>query len=307
MFLKVIFPVLIIIVLSYILSKFKKLEHHILSVLAIYILSPALILRAFDMHGELLIKNSFLTSLHLILYVIVMYVISKYLAKLLKLSNRSKYSLILLSFLPNTGNIGIPVIELYLGTEGSSYATLILVITSILTQTYGVYIASRGSSNLEDSRKSLENAIKNVISLPLIYVSILGFILSIFSIKLPFFLKEPIYNLGFSALILGLIQLGIVLGKTKINFVPLKFVISANLLKLVVAPIVAASIGYLIGFRGIELKVIILQFAMPSALYCSILSSYFNLIPKTVGVTVFISTTMSFITLYILIEILQFF
>ncbi|MFN4245376.1 MAG: AEC family transporter [Brevinematia bacterium] len=307
MFLKVLFPVLIIIAISYLLSKFKKIDPHNLSILSIYILSPALILRAFDMHGEILIKNFLLISIHLVIYMVVMYTISKYLSIALKLSNRSKYSLILLSFLPNTGNIGIPVVEFYLGTKGSSYATLILVITSIATQTYGVYLASRGSYNSENSKEDLKNALKNVLSLPLIYISILGIIFSILGIKLPSFLKEPIYGLGFSALIIGLIQLGIVLGKTKINYIPIKFVILANSLKLIVAPIVAISIGYALGFRGIELKVIALQYAMPSALYCTILSNFFNLIPKTIGITVFISTTISFITLYILIEILQLF
>lgn len=307
MFLKVLFPVLIVIVVSYIISKYKKVDPFNLSILAMYILSPALILRAFDMYGEFLIKNFLLTSIHLILQTFGMYIISRLVAEIMNLSNRSKYGLILLSFLPNTGNIGIPVIELYLGNKASSYATLVLVITSIITQTYGVYLASKGKTTSGNPIKDLKNSIKNVLTLPLIYVVILGIILSLFNIKLPYFLKEPVYNLGLSALILGLIQLGIVLGKTKIEFIPLKFVIVVNVLKLVISPLVATGLGILLGFEGLELKVIILQYAMPSALYCTILSNFFKLIPRSVGVSVFFSTIFGFITLYIIMEIMELF
>lgn len=307
MFLKVLFPVLLVIVVSYILSRFRKIDPFNLSVLSMYILSPALILRAFDIYGEMLVKNFFLTFVHIVIQVVVMYFISRIVAEVFKFSNRSKYALILLSFLPNTGNIGIPVIEFYLGTQASSYATLVLVITSIMTQTYGVYLASRGVHNSGDSFKDLSNAVKNIISLPLIYVVIAGVMLSLINVKLPFFLKEPIYGLGFSALILGLVQLGVVLGKTKIELIPWRFVIISNILKLIVSPIVAFLIAYVLGFRGVELKVIVLQYAMPSALYCSILSNFFDLLPRAVGVSVFFSTIFGFVSLYILMEILQLF
>ncbi|MEN2997946.1 MAG: AEC family transporter [Brevinematia bacterium] len=305
LFLKVLFPVLIVIVLSYILSKYRKVDPFNLSVLSMYILSPALILRAFDMYGDFLIKNFLLVSIHLTVQTIVMFLISRSIASILKFSNRSTYSLILLSFLPNTGNIGIPVTEFYLGTKASSFATLVLVVTSIITQTYGVYLASRGVHSSGDSLKDLKNSLKNVLTLPLIYTVLLGTLLTILGVKLPFFLKEPVYWLGFSALVMGLVQLGVILSKTKIELIPVKFVIIALLLKLIVSPCIAFLIGNLLGFRGLELKVITLQYAMPSALYCSILSSYFNLIPRTVGISVFFSTIIGFASLYGLIELLQ--
>lgn len=305
MFLKVLFPVLAVIGVSYALSKYRKVDPSNLSTLSIYILSPALILRAFDTHGEMLLKNFLPTSLHLLFQIIAMYLIARTAAKMLKLSTRARYSLILLSFLPNTGNIGIPVTELYLGSEGSSFATLVLVVTSIITQTYGVYLASRGTHNSGDSMNDLLNSLKNTLTLPLIYVVILGVVLSALNLKMPFFLREPVHWLGFSALVLGLVQLGIVLGRTKITSVPVKFVVTAILLKLIVSPLVAFGIGHILGFRGIELKVIVLQYAMPSALYCSILSSFFGLIPRTTGVTVFFSTILGLGTIYITMELLE--
>ncbi len=83
MFLKVLFPVLIVIVVSYIISKYKKVDPFNLSILAMYILSPALILRAFDMYGEFLIKNFLLTSIHLILQTFGMYIIYRLVAEIM--------------------------------------------------------------------------------------------------------------------------------------------------------------------------------------------------------------------------------
>ncbi|MGC8964187.1 MAG: AEC family transporter [Brevinematia bacterium] len=305
MFLKVIFPVFIVILVSYLFSKFKKVDPFNLSVLSMYILTPGLILRSFDMYGNFLLSNSFKSIVHLGLEISAMYFISIILANTLKLSYRSKYAFILLSFLPNTGNIGIPVCEYYLGTQGSSFATLILVITSIVSQTYGVYLASKGKINSGDSIVDLKNAFINILSLPLIYVVLVSIIMTIFSIKLPFYLRDPIYNIGISALIIGLIQLGIVLGKVRLSFVPLRFVIFVVVLKLVVSPIISLGIGYFLGFRNVELKVLVLQYGMPSALYCSILANFFNLLPRTVGVSVLVSTFLSAFTLYGIIELME--
>lgn len=305
MFLKVIFPVFVVIIISYILSKFKKVDPFNLSVLSIYILTPALILRSFDMYGDFLLKNALGSIIHLVIQITIMYFISLSFAKILKLSSRSKYAFILLSFLPNTGNIGIPICEYYLGTQGSSFATLILVITSIITQTYGVYLASKGKANSGNSLRDLEKAITNVLSLPLIYIVIIAILLTIFSLKLPYYLKDPIYNIGFSALIIGLIQLGIVLGKVRLSFIPLKFIITVSFLKLIISPLISLFIGYLLGFRYIELKVLVLQYGMPSALYCSILANFFNLSPRAVGVSVLFSTFISAFTIYGLIELIE--
>ncbi|MCX8096963.1 MAG: AEC family transporter [Spirochaetes bacterium] len=307
MFLKVLFPVLAVIVISYIVSRYKKIGAYELSVLAIYILTPALILRSFDMYGDLLLGNIAITTIHLVIQAIVMYLLSSLVSRMMRLSRRSKYAFIIMSFLPNTGNIGIPVIELYLGTKASSYATLILVITSIMTQTYCVYLASRGVHSRGNSLKDVLTSVKNILSLPLIYVFLFGITLSVANIKLPFFLKDPIYGVGFSALILGLIQLGVVLGRVRIRLIPINFVIITGLMKLIVSPIVAFGIAYILGVSGTELKVIILQYAMPSALYSSIIASFFKLIPRTVGVSVFFSTVAGFLTLYALIEILSLF
>ncbi|MCX8028978.1 MAG: AEC family transporter [Brevinematales bacterium] len=307
MFLNVLFPVIIIIVISFMLSKFRKIDPYNLTVLAIYILTPGLILRSFDINGSVLLQNFLITLLHLIIQSVVMYLISRYVASFIKLSVRSRYAFILLSFLPNTGNIGIPVIELYLGASASSYAALILVLTSIATQTYGIYLVSRGVNSSESPIRNLKKSIADILKLPLVYVVFVSIVLSMFNIKLPQFIREPVYGLGVSALILGLIQLGIVLGEIKIKLIPVKFVVAVTIMKLIISPLIALGIGILLGINGTELKVVVMQYAMPSALYCSILATFFRLIPRTVGISVFFSTIASFVTLYVLMEILNLF
>ena len=305
LFVKVILPVYLIIAIAYILAKYKRLDPFQFSVLSIYILTPALIIRSFDIYGEVLLKSVHLVVVHSIIQTLIMYVLALFFANLMKLSNRSKYIFILLSFLPNTGNIGIPVCEYYLGSAGSSFATFILVVTSILSQTYGVYLVMKSKSNSTDLLKTMKDITYNIFSLPLLYITALGFLMSIFSLKLPEYVREPVYGLGYTAIILGLIQLGLVLGKVNFGLVNFRFVLVTNFLKLIVSPLVAGVIAYLLGFRGVELKVFVLQYGMPSALYCSILANFFNSSPRTVAVSVFVSTLLSMPTLYGIMELLN--
>ncbi len=305
LFVKVILPVYLIIAFAYILAKYKKFDPLQFSVLSIYILTPALIIRSFDVYGEVLLKSVHLVVVHSIIQTVFMYVLSSFFAGLMRLSNRSKYIFILLSFLPNTGNIGIPVCEYYLGSAGSSFATFILVVTSILSQTYGVYLVIKGRSSSADLLKTMKDITYNILSLPLLYVTALGFLMSVFRLRLPEYVRDPIYGLGYTAIILGLIQLGLVLGKVNFGLVNFKFVAVVNLLKLVVSPLVSGVIAYLLGFRDVELKVFVLQYGMPSALYCSILANFFNSSPRTVAVSVFVSTILSMLTLYGIMELLN--
>ncbi len=306
MFINVIFPVFVVVFISYIFSRFRKVSVSTLSSIAIYLLTPALIIRSFDIHGEIILKDIHLFLVHLGIYAVAMYVISLVISKVFRMSKKTKYAFILLSLVPNTGNIGIPVCEYYLGSEGGSIATFILVITSIMTQTYGVYLASRGVSIGKDNFDEIKTALKNVFSLPLVYVVILSITLNLFSIKLPTFLRDPIYSLGFAAIPMGLVQLGIVLGEVKFSRIPLVFIVLTILVKLIIAPLISGLIGFFIGFSSVALKVLMLQYGMPSALYCSILATHFNLRPKLVGITILIVTTVSILTLTGMIYVLSF-
>jgi predicted permease len=304
-FVNVILPVYLIIAISYVLAKFKKLDPFQFSVLSIYILTPALIIRSFDIYGSVLLKSVHLVVIHSLILTVIMYFLSLALAELTKLSKRSKYIFILLSFLPNTGNIGIPVCEYYLGSNGSSFATFILVVTSILSQTYGVYLIMKSKSNDTEVMESIKKIGINILALPLLYVTAFGFLMSLLNLKLPNYIKDPVYGLGYTAIILGLVQLGLVLGKVNFGLVNFKFVFFVNILKLIVSPFLSGIIAYALGFRGTELKVFILQYGMPSALYCSILANFFNSSPRTVAVSVFASTLLSMLTSYGIIELLN--
>jgi predicted permease len=80
--------------------------------------------------------------------------------------------------LGNSGNYGLPLIELVLGRQFVGFQALVLAINNVLTFTVGIWLLAR-------SKLSIAEATKQVLSMPLIYAVLLGIVLSATQTSLP--------------------------------------------------------------------------------------------------------------------------
>lgn len=285
-FLPAIAPVALIILIGYIAHKLlHDIETKSLSQITVYILAPALVA---DSLYKTDVSIRIITGL-LIGFVVtssVIYMLAKLCGRMMKLSPNLKTSLVATSLFPNNGNLGLSVITFAFGEIGLERAVIYLIASSILT--FGL-----GPSLLAGN--GLGYGLRLTWKLPLFWAIVLGLTWRLLGLSLPFNLQKGIEILGQAAIPVALIILGMQLAVTA--FTLKKNELIGVFLRLIVAPAIALAMGYLLKLEAIDLQVLVLQSAMPTAVNTVVLVSEFGGdIPWTARAIV-VSTLASFFTL----------
>lgn len=267
-FFQVMFPVLLIFGIGYFIGRKFKLDSKIFSTLSIYVLTPCLIFQALYQYKDVFSWGTldiFLSVTAVIAFTIIMVEIF---AKLFPISKSLKTVVLLTLILSNSGNFGLPVSEAAFGKDGVAIASILLVIYAFYTHTLGVFIAA------SDKGGRME-ALKNMAKVPTFYALVAAMALNYFKINLPGPVFNPVRSIGLAAIPLNLLLVGINLSKVKLGR-RTPTVITVSLLKLLAVPAAAFLILNLFGIHGLDFKVSLVQIAMPSAVYCSILATHYN-------------------------------
>ncbi len=295
-FINVLIPVILIFLMGFILGKFFKLDQKSFSTISIYVFTPCLVFISLIESKDLFNITTLNVFLSTLILLIITYLIVELFSFLFKLSNVIKTILLLTLILPNTGNYGMSIIEYAYGKEALPIASILLIIYIFYTNTIGVYIASRDNHNYK-------SALKNIFKVPVFYAMIVAILLLIFKISLPAPIILPIKAIGYSAIPVNLMLVGINLAKVKINKnIFSVFIIS--FVKLFIIPLIGYFILRLFKVEGIIFKVSLLQIAMPSAVYSSILATHFGANEKLASEIVLVSLIMSIFSLTIIIYLL---
>lgn len=287
--LKSVIPVGFIILIGYISAKKLTLNISTLSQLSIYILAPALVTDSFyrstvDFNITLKLLLAY-TIISLILYSGV--ILTGYLLKLNVENSRSLFAIILC---PNNGNMGLSIVAFALGEEGLERAIIYMIGSSVVL--FGILPAMlKGEGMLK--------GIKMTLRLPLIWAMLSGIILQLTSIDLPFNLGKSLEWLGISSIPIALLILGMQLSNSKFSFNLSQF--SASIAKLAIAPMIAYGVGRGMGLQGIDLEVLVLQTAMPTAVNTSVMMEEFGGDTTMISRTIILSTLMSFGSIPLLI------
>nr|WP_169449520.1 AEC family transporter [Oceanobacter kriegii] len=162
------------------------------------------------------------------------------------------------SFRSNLGIVGISTVVYAFGDEGTQIGALVLAIGVPMYNLMSVVILARGQG--VNWGGQLTMIAKN----PLIIAILLALPFSIFSWELPKAVGNAAQSLGQMTLPLALIAVG-----GTLDFQALKRANSMTMqiaaLKLVVLPIATVGVALLVGIRGIELGVVALMLASPTA------------------------------------------
>ncbi|MEL6787758.1 MAG: AEC family transporter [Cyanobacteria bacterium J06607_15] len=285
-------PVGLIILIGFVVGHTVPLERSTLSQLALYVLSPALVVDGLY-RTQLSLASSSKLLLGFALTSISIYLIVTLVSRLLKFSAPLSRGITAIVMFPNNGNMGLPVATFALGAAGLDRAIVYMLASSFLMFCLGPAII-RGSGIVQGFKLTLR--------LPLLWAILFGLGLRLLNIQIPWELDKGIQQLGAAAIPVALILLGIQLSQTQ--FQPRIKEIALAIARLIIAPIIAYIIGRTLQLETLNLQILVLESGMPTAVNSLVIVSEFGGDKDLVARAIVTSTLMSFITLPILLSFL---
>ena len=196
------------------------------------------------------------------------------------------------AFLPamtfaNVGNMGLPLALLAFGEQGLALAISYFAINVVLMFSFGVAVAAGTASWRKLTR------------LPVIYAVAAALAFMYTGTTPPEWISSTTRILGGLTIPLMLITLGVSLAGLGIRSLPRSFGLSA--LRLISGFAVGWATAELFGMEGAARGVLILQCAMPVAVFNYLFALQYNNQPEEVAGTVVLSTALSFLSLPLLL------
>ena len=235
-----------------------------------------------DIDFDIFLKFSLLTFVYVGIFSIIGLIV-------LKLLNRDIVRLLPPLILPNTGNMGMPLCLFAFGIKGLAIATAITSTILVLHFSLGILLASR--------KFSIQPLIKCV---P-VYAIIFSLFFVYYKIPAPKFLENATFLIGYSAIFLVLVSLGVALSKLKVF--SFKETLIYSLIRVLVGPIIGFVFVKYLNLTGVEAGVIFIQASMPSAILTYLVAEMYS--PKeitdSIASTVALSTFLSLFTLVFIV------
>ncbi len=288
-----ILPVGLIILIGFIVGRTLPLQGSTLSQLALYVLSPALVVDSLY-RTKLSVASSSKLLMGFALTSIAIYAIVGVINRLLKLPPALSRGITAIVMFPNNGNMGLPVATFALGAAGLDRAIVYMLGSIFVMFCLGPAIIQG---------KGIIKGLKLTLKLPLLWAILFGLSLRLLSFPIPWELDKGIQQLGAAAIPVALILLGIQLSET--HFRPSIKEIVLAIARLLIAPMIAYLIGRLLQLEILNLQILVLQSAMPTAVNSLILVSEFGGDKDLVAKAIVTSTLMSFITLPIVLWLIM--
>jgi len=287
MILSTVIPVFLIILIGYIIGKYKKINTQPFVNLIVYIAGPCLIFSSISKSDINL--TDFLT---IALSAIAIILILAFLVFIiLKITKSKKVGLSLPMTIGNTGYLGYPVALFAFGIAGLSGAVVFDMTNSLFLYSFGIYIIHH------------KNEIKEAFKIPLLYAVIIGLLFNLLKIKTPEIIFKPIETIGMITIPLALLILGYKLTEIKISETKTAFL--ASLFRIIGGFLIALIIIKLFSITGLSKNIILIQAAMPSAVMSMILCQKYRRDANLVASVIFISTILSIITIPLILWFLS--
>jgi len=166
-FVENILPVFIAAGLGYLLDRKFDLDVKTISRMAFYVLSPCLIFTSLTQSS---VSGEEFGSIILfeVLMMAILLAITWSVARQARLTRQQEGAFLLSVLFVNSGNYGLSVNLFAFGKEALARAIIFFVGSTVLMNTLGIFLASRGRANVK-------TALLNVFKVPMIYAVILAF------------------------------------------------------------------------------------------------------------------------------------
>tara|TARA_R110002110_G_scaffold33542_1_gene114904 strand:- start:395 stop:1279 length:885 start_codon:yes stop_codon:yes gene_type:complete len=183
----------------------------------------------------------------------------------------------------NAGNMGLPLCLFAFGQEGLSLAIAVFAVIAGYHFSVGIAVVS--------GRFSLGKFART----PVIYATVLGLGLVATGTELPGWMDNTLKLLGGIAIPMMLLALGVSLSGLRLASLGQAGIVAA--IRLVVGLAVGLGVARLLGLSDTATGVLIIQSAMPVAVFNYLFASIYAQRPEAVAGSVLLSTAVSFLTL----------
>ena len=194
-------------------------------------------------------------------------------------------------FLPNTGNMGIPICLFAYGSLGMGVAAAISSLVVLLHFTANIFLASKKFD------------IKIIFKSPSTYAVIVAVAFLYFDLEMPKFVLNTVMLLGYAMIVLILMSLGVSLTQMKVFSIRTSLISSIG--RVIVGPIIGFILIKIFNLSGYAAGVLLIQSSMPSAILTYLIASMYS--PKeivdNISSMIVVSTLMSLITIPIIVFI----
>jgi predicted permease len=287
-------PVYLVALAGYVLSTFVPLDGRTLGRFLFFLATPSLVFRSLY---QMTIVVVALQHIAVVTFGVLATGVGLSLLASVGQERRRRAGLVLAGAIGNNGNMGIPICYFAFGDAGVALATVYYAITSFLSNTLGVVIASAGST-------TLLRAAAYSLRAPVLYAAVLGLLLNRVQIPVPPSLFSAIDLLAGAAVPGMLVLFGSQLRGT--SFAGDQRVIWRSvLIRLVASPLVAWALCIWMGVGGLERQVLIVQAAMPTAVMTTVLATEFDAAPRLVAAAVLASSLLSMVTLSVVLSLVM--
>ena len=263
--LNVVLPMFFTMSLGVILRKLKWVDENSLNIMNKLIfkvfMSTLLFLNIYNI-GDLSVLSA--DNLKLLVYTFIIILVILFLAWLFyafKIKDRKKLSVLIQGvYRGNFILFGLAIADSLYGKEGLGVVSILTIITIPTFNTLAVIILEYYSGKEISIKKLFKQVLKN----PLILASIIGVIFIVFKITIPKPIHKTLVDISKIATPLAFIVLG---GELKFGNMlkNIKYLISVNILRLIVNPIITLGVGRLLGFDGAEIVALLALSACPTA------------------------------------------
>jgi len=207
-------------------------------------------------------------------------------------------------FWPNNVIIGLALIMNVFGEDAVSKMVMILVFLIPLDYMLSV-VALTISDRHDKMGKAMSEMIKTIALNPVIITAVAAIVFSLVRVPIPNVMIDTGNYIAAITLPLALIGVG---GTMKIKHLQnTSFItLGALIMKLLVSPLIATTMGYLIGYTGIDLGIIFIIFACPTAIMSFVLADSMTPHGELAGNIVLTTTLVSAITIPVGLMILTY-
>ena len=285
---EVLFPVFFIVGIGYYLGKKNKnLDTSFITNFSANFGAPALFIFAitssgvkFDIFSEYFIYSVIaLTSFALVGIIFLLLMKKDYIRELPPF------------FLPNTGNMGIPICLFAYGSLGMGVAAAISSLVVLLHFTVNIFLASKKFD------------INIILKSPSSYAVIIAVTFLYFDLEMPKLVLNTTMLLGYTMIVLILMSLGISL--TQLKVFSFKSALISSIARVIIGPIVGFLLIKIFNLSGFAAGVLLIQSSMPSAILTYLIASMYSSkeIVDNISSMIVVSTLMSLFTVPIIVFI----
>lgn len=199
----------------------------------------------------------------------------------------------------NIAILGVPLIENMFGSDGISSLSVVMPFSIILYNILAVVILSifAPADRKKKPSELIRSIAHSIVTNPLIIGIVLALLTSLLRIRLPMLAEKSLGYLSALTMPLALMTLGATFSVHKLKG-RISLAISASLLRTVLVPLLFVTVGALLGFRNVELGVIFVVFASPTAVSSYIMAENMGSDHELAGQIVLITTLLSLFTLF---------